>query len=383
MTRLADAGEEALQRIADLPGGQKALTAVNDLRTRVDDLGEEGARDRRARSARREAREGARGAEEGRRRPPAARRRASRPPSRSRERAAAARAGRTSNRAGVVPGCSPSSSIGSGSSASTVTTLPRRSSSRGCGRCVALVGLRQRTNARSRFVTSPIEEHVEEAVVGLGVGARSSSRRRGSGRCATIDVDHPAAARLAVDRDAHLAGLPARRRPRASPSSTRPCRRAPSTISFARCAIAPLDPRARDVREVRARLVARPGAVGRRARGRSSRDVPVQRDVDRARRRRAGCRTCARSPSPCRAGSTASSTSSRADDAVRRPRSPSRRRRRRRAASRRRRPPRAASVASCPGRSRDERVAVEPARGGAVRDLGPALARRAVRRTPG
>ncbi|HEY5873091.1 MAG TPA: hypothetical protein VIT46_07620 [Gaiellaceae bacterium] len=39
VTRLADAGEEALQRIADLPGGQKALTAINDLRTRVDDLG--------------------------------------------------------------------------------------------------------------------------------------------------------------------------------------------------------------------------------------------------------------------------------------------------------------------------------------------------------
>jgi hypothetical protein len=36
--RLADAGEEALQRVADLPGGQKALTAVNDLRTRVDDM---------------------------------------------------------------------------------------------------------------------------------------------------------------------------------------------------------------------------------------------------------------------------------------------------------------------------------------------------------
>lgn len=39
VTRLADAGEEALQRFADLPGGQKALTAVHDLRTRVDDLG--------------------------------------------------------------------------------------------------------------------------------------------------------------------------------------------------------------------------------------------------------------------------------------------------------------------------------------------------------
>lgn len=39
VSRLADAGEEALQRIADLPGGQKALTAYNDLKTRVDDLG--------------------------------------------------------------------------------------------------------------------------------------------------------------------------------------------------------------------------------------------------------------------------------------------------------------------------------------------------------
>ncbi len=38
MTRLADAGEEALQRIAELPGGQRALTAVNDLRARVDEL---------------------------------------------------------------------------------------------------------------------------------------------------------------------------------------------------------------------------------------------------------------------------------------------------------------------------------------------------------
>lgn len=39
VTRLADAGEEALQRIAELPGGQKALTAMNDLRARVDELG--------------------------------------------------------------------------------------------------------------------------------------------------------------------------------------------------------------------------------------------------------------------------------------------------------------------------------------------------------
>ena len=39
VSKLADAGEEALQRLSELPGGQKALTAYNDLRTRVDDLG--------------------------------------------------------------------------------------------------------------------------------------------------------------------------------------------------------------------------------------------------------------------------------------------------------------------------------------------------------
>lgn len=38
MTRLADAGEEALQRLSELPGGQRARTAANDLRARVDDL---------------------------------------------------------------------------------------------------------------------------------------------------------------------------------------------------------------------------------------------------------------------------------------------------------------------------------------------------------
>jgi hypothetical protein len=38
VSRLADAGEEALQRLSDLPGGQRAVTAFNDLRTRVDEL---------------------------------------------------------------------------------------------------------------------------------------------------------------------------------------------------------------------------------------------------------------------------------------------------------------------------------------------------------
>jgi uncharacterized protein YceH (UPF0502 family) len=38
VTRLADKGEEALHRLAELPGGQKAMGAVNDLRNRVDEL---------------------------------------------------------------------------------------------------------------------------------------------------------------------------------------------------------------------------------------------------------------------------------------------------------------------------------------------------------
>lgn len=38
VARLADAGEEALARLADLPGGSRAVTAFNDLRTRVDEL---------------------------------------------------------------------------------------------------------------------------------------------------------------------------------------------------------------------------------------------------------------------------------------------------------------------------------------------------------
>lgn len=39
VSRLTDAGEEALQRLSELPGGQKAVTALNDLRARVDELG--------------------------------------------------------------------------------------------------------------------------------------------------------------------------------------------------------------------------------------------------------------------------------------------------------------------------------------------------------
>ena len=38
VARLADAGEEALHRLAELPGGKRAVDAMNELRSRVDEL---------------------------------------------------------------------------------------------------------------------------------------------------------------------------------------------------------------------------------------------------------------------------------------------------------------------------------------------------------
>ena len=38
IARLASKGEQAIQRLADLPGGTRALQAFNDLKARVDDL---------------------------------------------------------------------------------------------------------------------------------------------------------------------------------------------------------------------------------------------------------------------------------------------------------------------------------------------------------
>jgi ubiquinone biosynthesis protein UbiJ len=38
VARLADAGEEALQRLSELPGGQRAAHVLHDLRARVDEL---------------------------------------------------------------------------------------------------------------------------------------------------------------------------------------------------------------------------------------------------------------------------------------------------------------------------------------------------------
>jgi hypothetical protein len=38
LTRLRDAGEDALQKVGDLPGGKKMVEALNGLRDRVDEL---------------------------------------------------------------------------------------------------------------------------------------------------------------------------------------------------------------------------------------------------------------------------------------------------------------------------------------------------------
>lgn len=38
VTRLADAGEEAIQRLGGAPGGDRVVNAVNTLRNRVDEM---------------------------------------------------------------------------------------------------------------------------------------------------------------------------------------------------------------------------------------------------------------------------------------------------------------------------------------------------------
>jgi hypothetical protein len=38
MTRLADAGDQAIQRLGDVPGGKKVMDAVVGMRDRVDEL---------------------------------------------------------------------------------------------------------------------------------------------------------------------------------------------------------------------------------------------------------------------------------------------------------------------------------------------------------
>jgi hypothetical protein len=38
LSRLADAGEEAIQRLSDVPGGERLLNAANSMRNSIDDL---------------------------------------------------------------------------------------------------------------------------------------------------------------------------------------------------------------------------------------------------------------------------------------------------------------------------------------------------------
>jgi hypothetical protein len=38
LSRLADAGEDALGKLAEMPGGHRAIEALNQLKNRVDDL---------------------------------------------------------------------------------------------------------------------------------------------------------------------------------------------------------------------------------------------------------------------------------------------------------------------------------------------------------
>ena len=77
--------------------------------------------------------------------------------------------GTTSKRAGVVPGCSPSSSIGSGSGASTLTRAAQQLGLR-VGKMRAAEDLRHRHH-EIPFRDVADQQDVEDAVVRLGIGA--------------------------------------------------------------------------------------------------------------------------------------------------------------------------------------------------------------------
>ena len=210
ITRLAGTrrgGDPAPRRAS---GRRRALKAFNDLRSRVDELVEKDARDRRAREARREAREGGRGAQAGAEacvgavaltqgRCVAAEARLARSAGlRARHAQPQGARKRPRSATGVVPGCSPSSSMGSGSSlddrhgraAQQLEPSGAGGASRGRSSAASISEVALRDVAD--------QEDVEEAVVGLGLRAHH----------------HPAAEEAAVrDHDVdHAARCGARRR---------------------------------------------------------------------------------------------------------------------------------------------------------------------------
>ena len=214
--------------------------------------------------------------------------------------ARAARAGTISKRAGVVPTCSPSSSIGRRSGASTATVRERSSSIFGCDEVRALVELRRGCDEVAlRHVAD--QHDVEEAVVRLRLRCEHASRRRAI-------VHWPRSRRACVPRAVRRraaprrACSPTRRRRGRARRRTSPCRPAPSTS------------RSRAVRPQRSCRRCRHSRRSARPRRRSTRDTsrgrrrsswPCPRaPYARHRRSASGSRTCGRSPCRCRAGSS-------------------------------------------------------------------------------
>ena len=205
-------------------------------------------------------------------------------------------AGTTSNRAGVVPIGSPSTSIGSGSAASISTVALRHLDLR-VREVLAAVELRRRRD-EVELVHVADQHDVEEAVVRRRRPARASSRRRASGRSR---------------RSRRAWGPRAPRRRRAGPSprcsaSARNSRverveeRRPAAERLRHRVRPPRDgaahPDRADVREP-ARLSPLRGSdaaeVDRRAARPRARPAP-------RRRSRSGSRVCGRSPGRCRSG---------------------------------------------------------------------------------
>ena len=175
--RLTSLGEEVLGKASQNPTANRVLQGAMQMKERVDDLskrvrGLEGMEKRIAELEQR-ARE-ARGRREARRPLASSAKKTRYEGVGTRSRSAP---GTTSKLAGVVPTCSPSTSIGSRSAASTSTRVERSDLDLRVVHVVALVDLRRRRQ-EVELADVADQDDVEQAVVRLRAPARASSRRR-------------------------------------------------------------------------------------------------------------------------------------------------------------------------------------------------------------
>ena len=317
--RLADAGEEAIERIASIAAADKgawarsgrcrsgstscrrACAAIEQLEKRLSAI-EGGSTSSRARASTKSPQDILVGLEE---EPPP---RARPAPAASPGRGPAAPAGRPRSARASCPAARRRAGSAAAPARRRVTSRAAEQLGLRVGQMRAAEDLRHRQHEVALREVAD-QQHVERAVVRARLRAdlHPAAEVRAVG---DDDVVHAGVARLAVDRDVDLAVRPAREHGERRPDvRDLPAERLRRVVGALRDRAA--HPGAADVREPATLPRRRPSAGRSRGRGRSCASVPRERDLDRRGRRCAGSRASGRSPSRCRAGSPRSRRPSR------------------------------------------------------------------------